>query len=554
MVSRSGGRRSVWVAHLLAACCSLALDLPLRWAHQLGYYDNDFNHLTLFAVGPYSLKHSPANLRRYLLNDEPLFNLYHALRYYLFGVDPWPHHLLQGILVAANATLAFSLVWRLSKNFLFSFLLLFLFLTYPNRGEALYWTAAVYVVMLFWLLAALHLFLTWLETGRRWAFALSWLCYSLAVWTHEAAFGFFGVLMALWALERSGSRRWPEGMRIAVLLALTNAAYLIAHQTRWFGKAENIFLFSRPWLPRQIIPNLIYSIRASFGDHFVTATRGLMREAIGREKILAPLHGVFTGLFVLAWLLAGAGALLALAELIKARYRPQTEHRKVQRLGAFGAAWFLFAYAPTYVLFIANRHNYLPSVGSSLLVAAALWLPLSIASDGRLRGLLRVAAFGLASCIALCFYVADLGEGIRWVEANRFISSLRSQISKAWPALPRDARVVILDLSGAGKGVPLLPAYALDAALKLWYHDPQVLTYESFYPERKYFSFHKGPSERRQPYDYLLLFRFQNQHLIRKKYLLLADGEKIRLGAKFDHLSSCGDETPFPVVTGRLVH
>jgi hypothetical protein len=152
----------------------------LRWAGRLGFCDSDWNQI-------WDILHTAKPLWRYLLNDEPLFNLYHAARYRSFGTEPWPHHVLIGMMLAVTAVLAFGLVWRLSGDRLVSFVFLLLFLTYPNRGEAVYWPGALYVPMLACLLVAAHGALR----DRYWA---CWAAYTAAVFTHEAAFGFLAVI------------------------------------------------------------------------------------------------------------------------------------------------------------------------------------------------------------------------------------------------------------------------------------------------------------------------------------------------------------------------
>ncbi|HYM09711.1 MAG TPA: hypothetical protein VEU62_03220, partial [Bryobacterales bacterium] len=127
-LAAAGERRDspplAWTAHLLAFLASLCFSLPLRLAGQLGFYDNDYNQIQEFLNPDRPLR---THLLRYFLTDEPLFNVYHALRHSILGERPWPHHALQGILLAVSATLAFSLVWRLSKDRLLPFVFLLLF-------------------------------------------------------------------------------------------------------------------------------------------------------------------------------------------------------------------------------------------------------------------------------------------------------------------------------------------------------------------------------------------------------------------------------------------
>jgi len=523
--------RRHWGVYLLAAALGLALNLPLRWSGRLGFYGDDFTQMDRVLEEPPSAMGSWSHLAGYLLTDEPLFHVYYDARFHLLGTRPRPHHLMQGILIWANAVLAFSLVLRLSGHYLLSFFFLILFATQPHHGEAYYWPAAVYGPLLLYLLAALHLAVSWLREGGMAKLAGCGLCYTLAVFTHEASFGFIGVFGALWALERAGRLEGRDGLRFLGPLAAVNAAYLAVRQTRWFGAGDPGFLFDRKLELGRVWSNFVSSLSINFGFPGIRRAAALVQESAGTASLVIPLVLLLGLLLAVAWPREGA-------EAGGASFR---------RLGAFAAAWFLFAYAPTYVFYLAGRHHYLPSAGVCLLLALALASPTRVLAGER-RALARGALLGLAACAGAWFHVASVAEGRRWIAAAEYMDNLKSQLLRARPTLPAGARVVILDAACAWKGVPAMPGYAVGPALRLWYGDRDIRADSGLVPGRDGFGF-TGPGH--QPYDRLLLLSFRHQALTRREWLVLEDGARIRAGSAIEAGREPVDPAPVSVVTGR---
>jgi hypothetical protein len=579
--------RLVWGTQLLAALLSLWFSLPLRSAAELGFYDSDYNQLVTFLD-------SDRSIASHFFSDEPLFNVYHAVRYRLFGDHPLPHHVFQGLLLAANSTLAFALVWRLAANRLLPFLFLLLFLTYPNRGQAYFWPGAAYVPMLFCLLLALHFCWSWLRGGRRWLFTAGWLTFSAAVFTHEAACGFVAILAAFWLLERWPAVRWREGLRFLAPFAGTTAAYLLIRQTRWFGFGDPGFSQMRTLQPQRVWPQLGYSLQAHFGHVFWADVTPAIREGASTHSMIPALAGMLAALLFAVWLVKGSGpgfwqraegmllwpvglggavvyttsehpldlililrvalhavVLLALAAAVKIRFFPAPAGAGLPKLAALGAAWFVAAYSPAYILYLAPRHSYIPSFGLCLALAAALAWPAACAVDDRRRRLLEGASLGLAALIAVAFYAASLGERGRWVWAAHFIGAVKQEMLQIRPTLPPDTRVVILDLPAPPPGVPLLAGYALEAALRHWYRNPQILANVEFTPRRQDFllPYINLP----QPYNRLLLFYHDHAKLRPVPALVFENGSEIPLGTALAPAPQTTPGSPLLVVTGEPV-
>jgi len=184
-----------------------------------------------------------------------------------------------------------------------------------------------------------------------------------------------------------------------------------------------------------------------------------------------------------------------------------------------GVVWFFAAYAPTYVLYVAPRHSYLPSVGVCLVLAVALRLPAR-------RPVLEGVALGLTALIATGFYAAGRGEVERWARAAGVIREFRKQMFATRPALPRDTRVVVLGIPNV-QGVPMLPSYALQAALREWYGHDQILAASEFTARPE--GFELAGVAARQSYERLLLFTWDHGKLVERGGLVFRDGSEVRL-------------------------
>jgi len=175
------------------------------------------------------------------------------------------------------------------------------------------------------------------------------------------------------------------------------------------------------------------------------------------SRPLPDLHEVLR--LALAFLAAAAVAALLVDRRIEA---------PLWRLALFGTLWFFAAYAPAYLLYIAPRHGYLPSAGACLLMAAVAWMAAR-------RPVLEGAVLGLVALSATGFYAAGRGEVERWARTAGVIREFERQMRATYPSLPRDTRLVVEGLPNMIDGVPAMPDYALEAALRVWYGHDQIL-------------------------------------------------------------------------------
>ena len=568
-------------------CLSLGFNLSLRltlFSNQLGHVSDDFGLILTNS----RLPQGGAFWSR-LLADEPLFLLFDAVRVAVLGTNPWPHHLFLGLLLSVNAALAFALVWRLSGSALFATSFLVLLVTLPGHSEAEYWISSPYAWLRLWLLASGHLTVSWLQNGGRWRYAGLWLCYAVAVFTHEAALGFAAVLFVLWLLW-ARTRSLGRATRMLGPLVLTNLAYLALRQTQWFGWGYAGLAAERKIQLASVGINLKVVISQTFGADFLGTTADLIRVASSEGASLIPATAVLVAALwavtrveaprrqtgwlgrgmLLTLILVGASGLYAAAPAFpqpfgtlhtllrgativflvsiawhwfRGRSQPGSGSA-IPRLMALGAAWFLFAVAANLLWYVASRHYYIPSVGVALLLAGVLYWPAQVAPAGRRRDLLTGAALLATALIGGCFHLARLGEAHHWVQASRYTRSLEAQLRSQLEGIPHHATLVVLDLPDMLGPAPLLPPWGLRDAARCWFRDPGLAAGAALMPATGHFRIDPPTYPAEAHYENLLLFTFRGEVLERVGELVLerpreppltvrlADGNGLRLHVK----------------------
>ncbi len=547
--------RRLWFAAGLAVILSLTLNICLRLTmggYQLGLVADDF---TLMA----SNQTMPPGWR-WPLADEPLFLLWDAARVTLLGTEARPHYLMLGLLLTANALLAFWLVARLGGDALFALTFLVFFLTQPNRGEAEYWISSPYPLVGLLLLASLHLALGWLRQAGRSRYAGCWFCYALAVFTHESALGFAAVAAALWAIE-TRRRDLAGAARFLAPFAVTAASYLVLRQTQWFGLGYAGIGAGRPIAEANWAGNLKDILGGLFGSQYLASTEALIRQgsaagdtmawaAAGLLAVLlaAALAGeqrqklrLAQGLILGALALAGsalfasgpgfpqpfatlalvlravvAGFLVAVLWVFLRRPgQARPGDAALWRLLALALAWYFFAFAANLFWYVANRHFYLPSVGTALLLACLLCLPISMISSGWQRDLATGAAVVAVALVGGAFHLARRAEAGDWREATRTVRLLERQLREQLPAAPAGKSVIILDLTPRYGVAAWMPPYGVRDALRLWYRDPALAAGGALIPYPDHFEMIPPSPRGHQRYEDLLLFSFHHERLER---------------------------------------
>ncbi len=106
----------------------------------------------------------------FLGNWHPVTLMSHVVDYHLFGLEPWGHHLTNILLHAANATLLYLVLRRMTGATWRSLLVAALFGLHPLRVESVAWVATRTdcIGTFFWLLA-IWAYLCFLDQTPRWS-------------------------------------------------------------------------------------------------------------------------------------------------------------------------------------------------------------------------------------------------------------------------------------------------------------------------------------------------------------------------------------------------
>ncbi|MBI5631773.1 MAG: hypothetical protein HY921_12920 [Elusimicrobia bacterium] len=335
-----------------------------------------------------------SQMRREFLDYVPgrnLYILYYAALYKILGPDPARLHLFGLFLDLLNVGLVYALLGQMGLAESQRLLASGLFLVYPNHGETHFWTSAIAMNLLsttFILLSFLAAGIASLRPAARWGLALAF--YALAAFDYDQAF--FMWIPLLFFLRRLAPEPRPSHEALAGIAVFGLAVDGIHCLLRLLAPVSN---GGRPMIRFGNMPG---SFLHSLLDSFVP-----MRKLPAWEA----LHSWAGGPGPTAALLAvlSAAWIWKMAQLRGSEEAPAAPWTVL----SFGACWFFCAYLPNYFWYISARHNYLPSLGLVLCLAAGAqrWLASAGLRPRRAAAGAAFLFFGLSGGTALA-------EGYGW--------------------------------------------------------------------------------------------------------------------------------------------
>ncbi len=536
---------------LWALAVSLIFGLELQYSLRLGFYSDDFIKAANVLLGGPEASGFWRRAAFRVLSDEPLFNLYHNLRFLLFGADAsWPHHVLEGSLHVLNGVLVFQLVRRLTGELAQAWATLLLFAAFPGLGQAQFWPAASYAPILTLLLAALLGWISWLKTGSRASLLSAFAFYAAAIFMHETAFFFWGVFAAIFAWQAASPFDDSRKSKLA-WLACINLAYLAIRQTDWFGFGQFSHVADRP-LSLAAVPELAFAgVNLNFGPWLWLRVASMLRDASGLDLVRAAAAGLagasipalllrppgLSRTATLSWFLGAAalvagcgwalGAALAQRVFTAALFLIggwALARRGPLKLALFGAVWFFLAFAPTYLYYIAFRHSYAPAVGAAIGIAA-LFVAL-----GRLPGRPAAAvSWGLLGTVVAFWHLACLGEKNQWISWADELRDVQALVQAIEPPPGPDSVLVLQGVKAIRHGNPVFDEPAVSRAVPLWLNQPGLRATRGFIPEESGFRVRRN--EPLIPYERLRLLRYADGALEEIRSVELPSGRLLRLPA-----------------------
>jgi hypothetical protein len=177
------------------------------------------------------------DLTRYDHFYRPMIELYFVLGQQLFRCAAFPFHVASIGIHLLNTTVLFVFARRLSDSRRFASLTVVLFVVQPGYAEAVAWVAAITDLLpAFWYLLTLLLHLSFLQTGRWWAYVAALATFVACLLTHESSATLLPMMLALDALlvfegrhDRVGARPADWVARYAPFATLLALSLIVAY-------------------------------------------------------------------------------------------------------------------------------------------------------------------------------------------------------------------------------------------------------------------------------------------------------------------------------------
>lgn len=299
-----------------------------------------------------------------------------------------------------------------------------LFLVWPNHGETHWWTSAIMMNLLTTtLVLGAFLVAGRTKTPRLTRLALAALLYAIALFDYDQVFFLWIPLLAF--------ARWADDeLRGRHLLAAAGGFILLdgMHFT-----ARMLSPFSSGGRP---VPHL---------DVFFLSLRHAVTQTLVPIRAWPMLQGFPGGIPAALIISVTAAALWAF--LCIRRWNDDGRPSAMTCLILFGIAWWAFSYLPNFFWYISPRHNYLPSVGTALIVTS---LAASLARSRRLRH-----ALALAGALFFAFSGASAwSDGAAWAASTALQAHFAEEVVPILP--PGTGGVYLL---GAPKVLRTAPAF-----------------------------------------------------------------------------------------------
>ena len=370
-----------WSAHALPlaslAVVAIALYLP---SLEGGFVYDDPNAVSQSTL----IKHLTPLIRFLTLSTRPLTDYSFALNYAVGGLEPWPYHLTNILLHAANVLLLYGIAWAtltmppLVRRYgaargAIAWAAAALFAVHPLASEAVgYISSRSEVLVAFWILLAFGSYIVAAETRRRRlrgiAAATLFLAAAAGLGSKEIAAAIpFALALYDWLFlagrnwQRTQPRRWLLGLSLLPLLA---------------GGA---FLLIRAYVHPS--PMGDYASTAGLGfDRFTRWEYAMSQFGVivhYLRLVVLPFGQTFDYDWPLARTPFALGVVLPAALLI-ALVVLAVRAAATEPLATFAAGWTLLILAPTSSLLpiadlAVERRMYLPLAALMLLAAAWLW-------------------------------------------------------------------------------------------------------------------------------------------------------------------------------------
>ena len=461
---------------VLLVVLSVAPFLP-----RLGFYTDDWAFLAISANAP---DQSLGGTYRALLADDdptrPVAWLYRAALYRAFGLEPFPYHVVNTLVLVSAVLLFYFVLRELGTPRLFAVAAPAFWAVAPHYTALRFWYGGGFNASLAIALYLLSLYADLKGTRSAGARRLVWAVVSFvslvtSVFAYEIAVPLF-LLNAFLVWRRTRSAAAIPWANLAAVAALV--VYKLAASNR-FGTGGDVPGFAaglvRTLVARDYPPgisglNLRAAVAVNFGDYGLLLPVTAARLASRFWSLAAVGVSAACGLL----------ALLYLIRISKSSSAAPPELRTAASL--FGAGLVVFALG--YSIFLTNRNIQLTPTGVGNRTAAASSLGATMAIAGALAwasGIPRtrtVARRLFAVLLAAWVAAGALVTGTLatfWTRAWRQERLVLDDVRAKFPTLPRGSTLLLDGVCRYVGPAPVFEAnWDLAGALQLLYRDPTI--------------------------------------------------------------------------------
>lgn len=206
------------------------------------------------------------------------FNL---LMYKNFGLNPFPFHAVNLVLIIANISTIYLIAQKLLKKFIFAFVAALLYAVNSIHSIELYYLASVQTLLAtFFLLWSTFFYLVFIKKNSFLNYCLSIICFILGLLSHEISIVFVGVIFSL-EIIINRKKIWDKRLAVRLLpFTLIGVFYLI-----------NTALLYR--LPNQQVYQPVFSVKSmvntlSWYTLWVVGLSELLIDFIGPKLAVNP--------------------------------------------------------------------------------------------------------------------------------------------------------------------------------------------------------------------------------------------------------------------------
>lgn len=399
------------------------------------------------------------------------FNL---IMYRVFGLNPFPFHLVNFGLILTNIYLVFLLVKKIIQRGIVSYLAAFIYTVSALHSIELYYLASVQTLLATsFLLLSVFFYVSFHLSNRIWLYFLTLLTFILALVSHEMAIVLPGIILFVRVLlQKSYKNFFKKGLILQLVpLLLVSVIYLAG--TSLFSGLPGQKVYQPVFAPKSIINSLSWYTIWSFG------LSEIFIDFIGPRFSINPNLMKFYGQYTLVSL---SGLIILVLTLCFLTFNLKNKVLEL-RIPVFFALSFITALSP-FLLFPQHKSTYYLSFSTAWFSA---FLACILASGWKLGKIPKVAvALFVIVFTVLSFQTIKLNRLTYW--AAKRAPAAKYLLTDIKSTYPNPGQGIIFYIKD-DPGYPVIAKewgssskqafYILSGpdALKLLYQDPTMNVY-----------------------------------------------------------------------------